>query len=140
MNRPDNDANSPPRVIQDSVTIVSSVSNVTATSFDNSLTDLPASSSASIGQPKTPPSRVVIMPSEEQMEDGYDSDNQRRPFIQDGVVDEVFYNMDEVAPEAPIGAEPVVGDDGGETAPEADEVEPVLDAATIDGMRRGGRN
>ena len=75
------------------------------------------------------------MPSDEEMEDGYNSDNQRGPFIQDGVVDEAFYNMDEVAPEAPIEAEPVVGDDGGETVLEAEEVEPVLDAATINGMK-----
>ena len=135
MDQPDEDVNSPPRTIRDAGTIASNVSNVTSPSTDNALTDLPASSAVGIGQPKTPPSRVLVMPSEELMADGYDSDNQRGPFIQDGVADEVYHNMDEVAPEAPIEAIPVVGDDGRDEAPIAEEVDQVLDADKINGMK-----
>ena len=135
MNQPDEDVNSPPRTIRDEGTIASNVSNVTGASIDNTLTDLPASSAIGIGQPKTPPSRVLIMPSEELMEDGYDSDHQRGPFIQDGVADEAYHNMDEVAPEAPIEAIPVPDEEGGEEVPVAVEADQVLDAATINGMK-----
>ena len=135
MNQPDEDVNSPPRTIHDAGTIASNVSNVTGPSIDNALTDMPASSPIGIGQPKTPPSRVLIMPSEELMEAGYDSDHQRGPFMQDGVAEEAYHNMDEIAPDAPIEGIPVSDEEGGEEAPVAEEVEPALDAATINGMK-----
>lgn len=69
------------------------------------------------------------------MEDGYDSDHQCGSFIQYGVVEEAYHNMDEVAPEAPIEAIPVVGDVGGEEASVVEEVEQVLDADKINGMK-----
>ena len=69
------------------------------------------------------------------MEDGYDSDHQRGPFMQGGVAEEAYHNMDEVAPEAPIEAIPVADEEGGEEAPVAEEVDQVLDAATINGMK-----
>jgi len=53
------------------------------------------------------------MPSEELMEAGYDTDHQCGPFVQNGVEDEEFYNMDEAAPEAPIEAVPVLEEGGG---------------------------
>ena len=52
------------------------------------------------------------MPSEELMEAGYDTDHQCGPFVQNGVEDEEFYNMDEAAPEAPIEAVPVLEEGG----------------------------
>ena len=69
------------------------------------------------------------------MEAGYDSDHQRGPFIQDGVAEEAYHNMDEVAPEDPIEAIPVVGDVGGEEAPVAEEADQILNAATINRMK-----
>ena len=96
MNQPDEDVNSSPRTIRDEGTTASNVSNITGASIDDSLTDLPVSSPIGIGQPKTPPSRVLIMPSEELMKYGYDSDHQREPFIQDSAAEEAYHNMDEV--------------------------------------------
>ena len=44
------------------------------------------------------------------MGEGYDSDHQCSPFVQDGVENEEFHSMDEVAPEAPIEALPVLNE------------------------------
>ena len=43
-----------------------------------------------------PPFRVMEMPSESLLQEGYDSDMQFGPFIQDGVLEEEFASMDEV--------------------------------------------
>jgi len=48
------------------------------------------------------------MLSEELIEEGYNSGHQCGPFVQDGVKDEEFHNMDEVAPDAPIEEVPVL--------------------------------
>ena len=51
------------------------------------------------------------------MEDRYDSDYQRVPFIQDGVAEEEYQNMDKIALEAPIEALPVANEEGGGKRP-----------------------
>ena len=49
-----------------------------------------------MGLPLTPLFRVMGMPSEAILEEGYDSDMQFGLFIQDGVVEEEFASMDKV--------------------------------------------
>lgn len=112
MNEPDGDVLPPLASIRDAGVAPSIVSNLTTASDEIPLTALPRLSPRSVGQPKTPPSRVLIMPSEEMMEEGYDSDHQCGPFIENGVDNEEFYNMDEASPEAPIEAVPAL-DEGG---------------------------
>ena len=109
MNQPDEDDSPPLASICDAQLQPSTVSILTEPPDVVPLTTLPRSSPCSIGQPQTPPSRVLIMPSEELMEAGYDTDHQCGPFVQNGVKDEEFYNMDEAAPEAPIEVVPVLG-------------------------------
>ena len=48
-----------------------------------------------MGLPLTPLCRVMGMPSEAILEEGYDSNLQFGPFIQDGLVEEEFASMDE---------------------------------------------
>ena len=49
-----------------------------------------------MGLPLTPPYRVMEMPSEALLEEGYDRNMQFGLFIQDGLVEEEFASMDEV--------------------------------------------
>ena len=49
-----------------------------------------------MGLPLTPLFRVMGMPSEAILEEGYDSDMQFFPFIQYGVAEEDFASMNEV--------------------------------------------
>ena len=48
-----------------------------------------------MGLPLTPLSCIMEMPSEVILEEGYDSDMQFGPFIQDGVVEEEFASVEE---------------------------------------------
>ena len=59
--------------------------------------------------PKTPPHRVLIMPSDEALEEGYDSDGNLGPFMSESVEDERFVSMNETAPEAPTEVTPPPG-------------------------------
>ena len=84
------------------------------------------------GMPKTPPRRVLIMPSDEALEEGYDSDGNLGPFMSESVEDDRFVSMNETAPEAPTDVTP----------PPADEVEsaaasaaPCLDEETMNKMK-----
>ena len=52
-----------------------------------------------MGLPPTPPLRTLNIPEQPLLEEGYDSDMQRGPFYQDGVRDEMFFDMSEDAPE-----------------------------------------
>ena len=51
--------------------------------------------------PRTPPSCVLVMPSDESLEGGYDSDGNVGPFLSVDVKYENLVSMDEVAPEEP---------------------------------------
>ena len=57
---------------------------------------LPVVPPEDMGLPQTPPQCVLIMPSDELLEEGYDSDMQHGPFLQHGVMEESFEIMDEV--------------------------------------------
>ena len=61
------------------------------------------------------------------MEEGCNSEHQCSSFVQDGVKDEEFHNMDKVAPNAPIEAVPVVKRGDGDVA----MVEIVLDEEAV---------
>ena len=79
--------------------------------------------------PKTPPRCTLIMPSDEALEDGYDSDGNLGPFMGTNTEYERFVLMDEVVPEAPIEI----------TQPSVAEVEsaaePCLDEETMKKMK-----
>ena len=55
------------------------------------------------GLPITPPSRVLVMPSEVLTAESYASDYQVGPFVYRGVEEENLVSMDEVSLEAPEG-------------------------------------
>ena len=61
---------------------------------------------AECGMPKTPPCRTLIMPDNETLEEGYDSDGNIGPFMSTNTEYEKFVSMDEVAPEAPTKVTP----------------------------------
>ena len=88
-------------------------SNITDASNDVPNSSLPRFSSIAIGQPETPPSRVPIMPSDKIMEEGYDSDGQCSPSIENGAKDDEFYSIDEDIPDDPVIAVTVPEDEGG---------------------------
>ena len=52
--------------------------------------------------PHTPPHHVLVMPSDEALEGGYDSGGYVGPFLRADVEYENLVSMDEVAPEEPI--------------------------------------
>ena len=135
MNERDDNVPSLPQTIDATQIEPSISSNITDASNDDTNPPLPRFSPIGIGQPKTPPSRVLIMPSNEMMAEGYDSDGQCGPFIENGATDDEFYSMDEDVPEDPVVAVISPEDEGGESAPEVPEAELVLDAAAIEGMK-----
>ena len=51
--------------------------------------------------PHTPPRCVLVMPSDESLEGGYDSDSNVEPLLSADVKYENLVSMDEVAPEEP---------------------------------------
>ena len=55
-----------------------------------------------MGMPSTPPSRILIMPSEEQLEEGYDSDSNVGPFIDPNIAQENLVSMDETTPDEEV--------------------------------------
>ena len=70
--------------------------NLSNASPETHQTPLSLLSPVNMGLPLTPLCRVIKIPSEAILEEGYDSDMQFDPFIQDGVVEEEFVSMDEV--------------------------------------------
>ena len=46
------------------------------------------------------------------MDEGYVSDHQCGPFVQDDVEDDEFHNMDKITPDAQIEAIPVLEEEG----------------------------
>ena len=84
---------------------------------------------ADMGLPKTPPCRMLFSPSEQDLAEGYDSDNQIGPFIGAGVEDEAYVTMDEAALEATAPPNDVSVDET-EIIPD-----PVLGDDTIDKMK-----
>ena len=81
------------------------------------------------GMPHTPPRRVLVMPSDEALEGGYDSDSNVGPFLSAYVEYENLVSMDEVAPEETTLLTPPP-DNGVGSTPEA-----VLDEETIKKMK-----
>ena len=81
-----------------------------------------------MGLPQTPPQRVLVMPNNELLEAGYDSNMQFGPFLQAGVAEESFASMNEAEKTAEEGeiAEP---DEVAESAP------PVLASDDIKKMK-----
>ena len=118
-----------PATIQVGQTEDSSLSNITAEARPIPFTPLPDLTPVQCGMPQTPPHRVLVMPSDEALEDGYDSDGQLGPFMGLNTEYERFVSMDEVAPEAPAE----------ETPPPVAEVEsapePALDEETMEKMK-----
>ena len=92
-----------------------------------------------MGLPPTPTARVPIMLSEDAMDNGYDSDGQLGPFLQEGVSEETNFCMDE----APIRGENAPNVDATETAKTTEnadksvvpEAVDALDGDTIDKMK-----
>ena len=99
------------------------VSNLTNPVLVDNGENQPVLTHDNIGQPKTPPARILYLPSKQDLEDGYDSDNQIGPFYEAGVEEEANVLIEEVALrdtpppiDAPIDApndipDPVLADD-----------------------------
>ena len=66
----------------------------------------------------TPPRRVIVMPSDEALEGGYDSDGNVGPFLSADVEYEKLVSVDEVAPEEPALLTPLP-DNGVGSTPES---------------------
>ena len=79
--------------------------------------------------PHTPPRRMLVMPSDEALEGGYDSDGNVGKFLSADVEYENLVSMDEVAPEEPALLTPLP-DNGMGSTPES-----VLDEETIKKMK-----
>ena len=108
----DDDTYVPQSTIDCSTTISAVNSSVTGT-----LTPVPGTPNAvlkpiDMGLPPTPTARVPVLPSEDAMDNGYDSDGQLGPFLQDGVSEETNFCMDE----APVQGEKAPNVDGTEMA------------------------
>ena len=86
----------PPAAITVDASQVSVRSNLSDASHATPQTPLSLLTPDNMGLPITPLFRVMGMPSEAMLEEGYDSGMQFGPFIQDGVVEEEFASMDEV--------------------------------------------
>ena len=84
---------------------------------------------AECGMPKTPPCCILVMPDNETLEEGYDSDSNIGPFMSTNTEYEKFALMDEVAPEAPTEVTPLPVPEMEPTA------ESCLDDETIEKMK-----
>ena len=87
MNERDDNIPTLPQTIDATQIEPNITSNITDASNDDTIPSLPRLSPIGIGQPKTTPSRVLIIPSDEMVEGGYDSDGQCGPFIENGITD-----------------------------------------------------
>ena len=79
--------------------------------------------------PHTPPRRVLVMPSDEALEGGYDSDGNVEPFLSTDVEYEILVSIYEVATEEPALLTPPP-DNGVGSTPES-----VLEEETIKKMK-----
>jgi hypothetical protein len=78
------------------------ISNITIEADASSPTPSTTLTPDDCGMPSTPPSRLLIMPSEEQLEEGYDSDGNVGPFIDPNIADENLVSMDETTPDQQV--------------------------------------
>lgn len=122
----------PPEAIQTDELEGSMLSDITVEEQPRPLTSCTVLTPSECGMPETPPRRLLVMPSEEALETGYDSDGNLGPFMSDSVRNEEFVSMDEVAPEAPTVITPLPGNEG-ESAAAA--TVPLLDDETIAKMK-----
>ena len=96
MHRCDGIDADPPEDIKVDASQGSVRSNLSDASPATPQTPLSILTSVNMGLPLTTLCHVIGMPSEAILEEGYDSNMQFGPFIQDGEVEEEFASMDEV--------------------------------------------
>ena len=127
----DDESYVPQSTIDCSTTI--SANNCSVTGTPSQVPDTPNAvlKPIDMGLPPTPTARVPVMPSEDAMDNGYDSDGQLGSFLQDGVSEQTDFCMDE----ATIRGEKALNVEGTEIAETTENVDESVVPEVVDALK-----